>query len=750
MNVLKRMICARVAALAFAMMFAIPASAAVPQGAALRAALVAHAGKGYGAPENTLPGFKAIVEAGFGFECDIQMSSDHQIFAAHNGSAKAYSGQDVLFKTMQWSEIAKIDIGRRLGGPKWAGTPAPRFEDILALMRDGRKSFVEVKESAGVEIVPYIKNAVEGQSVATPENMAFISFSMETCRALRKALPKYEVLLLTLSHRDLERPDDGKGPVITADELIAMLKDADISGVDMVGDMSVVTEEYVKKVKAAGFRFCVWTVDNTNNARILFERGVDVVTTNRTREMFDELNGDASFRGVDDGRVLTNPGMGLTMHYCSNVPGNYGSRIEPGDDMTWFPGCSVCYLRLPWSMVEPEEGVFDWATIDTPAQRWIDRGGQIALRFTCSEDWMYYATPKWVEDAGAKGTRYRFFGPTGPVRTPDGKTLPWDPDFGDPVFMEMLEKFIAALAARYDGRSEVAFVDIGSYGLWGEGHTHMSSKVSEEKRAVDIRRHIDLWCKHFKKTQLVISDDVDGNANQTGKYPILDYARSKGVSWRDDSILVERPPRSWYHADQAERYWRTLPVVLEHEHYEPSVKGGAWSAKLLVESVELMHASYMSIHGPPKKLLDENREAFDRIARRLGYRFVPSAMEWPRGVMVGKTGKPFKVSFSFSNCGVAPCYADAYPCLTVKDGKGRILAVLADCDFNLKGLLPGEAKSHEATFRLGRFDAPTFPVGGFDVFVSVGKSDGTPVYELPIGDGDGHRRYRVGKMFLGK
>ena len=455
-----------------------------------------------------------------------------------------------------------------------------------------------------------------------------------------------------------------------------------------------------------------------------------------------------TFRGADNGKILANPDTGLTMHYYSNVPGVYGAFLDPGDDMAWFPGCSICYLRLPWSVVEPEEGVYDWATIDTPAQRWIAKGGQIALRLTCSEDWMYYATPKWVKDAGAKGTDYRLGG-NGPVRTPDHKTLPWDPDFGDPVFLAKLEKFIAALAARYDGRPEVAFVDIGSYGLWGEGHTFMSSKVSEEKRAVDIPRHIDLWLKYFKHTQLVISDDIDGNANQSGKYPILDYARSKGVAWRDDSILVEAPPRSWYHADQAERYWRTLPVVLEHEHYAGSVKGKAWSPELLVKSVEDMHASYMSIHGAPRQLLDENRAAFEKIARRLGYRFCTAAVTWPDNVKTGKDGETFEVGFSFANGGVAPCYKDAFPCLTVKDGKGRVLAVLADGDFNLKGLLPNAPASHTAKFRLGRFDAPTFPSGTFDVFLSVGKRDGTPVYALPLEEDDGQRRYKIGKVTFG-
>ena len=69
---------------------------------------------------------------------------------------------------------------------------------------------------------------------------------------------------------------------------------------------------------------------------------------------------------------------------------------------------------------------------------------------------------------------------------------------------------------------------------------------------------------------------------------------------------------------------------------------------------------------------------------------------------------------------------------------GRIIAVLADGDFNFKGLLPYVHGEHVAKFRLGRFGAPKFPPSGtFDVYLSVGDADGTPVYELPIGGGDG-------------
>ena len=455
--------------------------------------------------------------------------------------------------------------------------------------------------------------------------------------------------------------------------------------------------------------------------------------------------GRTTVRPTDDGRALVNPGMGWTMHYYSNVPNNYGSTIEPGDAMEWFPGCSACYLRIPGAYLEPEEGVYNWAALDTPAQLWIERGGQIAFRITCSENWLEYATPKWVFDAGAKEIHWDWG--KGPCE--NGKLV--DPDFADPVFLDKLENFLKAFARRYDGRPEVAFMDIGTYGLWGEGHTLMSSKVPQERMNVDVKKHIDLHVKCFPRTQLVISDDVSGPTNRSGDYPLRDYAREKGVGWRDDSVLVANPPNSWYHTDQTERYWRTLPVVLEHEHYLGSLGRGAWSQDLLVKSVEEMHASYMSIHGPAKKILEENRDAIDKINLRLGYRFQLREASWPDVVHVGPGARLFRVAWTWANAGVAPCYADAFPCLTVKDANGRIMAVLVDDKFNLRELKVGEfgkapPAAHCFECVLGRWSAPTFSYGEFDVFVSVGKLDGTPVYELPLPGCDGHRRYKLGKI----
>ena len=441
----------------------------------------------------------------------------------------------------------------------------------------------------------------------------------------------------------------------------------------------------------------------------------------------------------DDGRALINPGMGWVMHYYDNGS-FYGTTIATGDDLRWFPGCSVVYLRLPWAHLEPEEGKFNWNCIDTPAQQWIARGGQIAFRITCSET-MKEATPEWVARAGAKTIRWNW--PTGPA--PDGKFWECVPD--DPVFLEKFGNFLAAFAKRYDGRPEVAFVDIGSVGIWGEGHTSRTIKLSPKETQRIVKLHIDLHRRHFRKTLLVANDDFT-SSNTTQSSPAMDYAFEKGLGWRDDSIMVDR--KFWHHEEQAARFWPTRPVVVEAGHYRTVTQRGFWSGEAMLASIEAHHASYYSIHGDPKLILDENRAAVEAANLRLGYRLQARRIVYPACIKADpEKAEPFKVTFAFANAGVAPCYRSVFPCLTLKTAADGIATVLADGDFDLSRLpvaAPGkaEAAEHTAAFTVGRWQRPVLPPGEYEVFLSVGEADGTPVCELPLPCGDGARRYRIG------
>lgn len=454
---------------------------------------------------------------------------------------------------------------------------------------------------------------------------------------------------------------------------------------------------------------------------------------------------------VDDGRALVNPGMGWTLHFYSNFIENYGSKLAPSDTLDDWPGLSTIYLRVPWAYLEPREGEFNWALLDTPAQRWIPKGKRIALRVTCSESWLRHATPKWVQDAGAKGIEFEF----GKGPKPGGPL--WDPDYLDPVFLKKLENFLVVLARRYDGNPNVAFIDIGSFGMWGEGHTGFSSRLNEEQTFAVVKKHIDLHTKHFTNTLLCVSDDVAGPSKPGRHFPEMDYARSQGVTLRDDSILVQPPPRSWYHADMAQEFWPRLPVILEHEHFGSSKKRQAWSGELLEKSVEDYHASYMSIHWWPRELLAENRDPVARINQRLGYRIQLREISIPSEVTLGE---PFTVEAAWANAGVAPCYEGGFWAFTLKDDKGGVVSVHVDEDFDFRelkvgapGQAPVETRTNRFTVALRHLDpvgqhAPPTQPGVCEVFVSVGQRDGTPVFALPMpGEGD-QRRYKVGSLRL--
>lgn len=439
-------------------------------------------------------------------------------------------------------------------------------------------------------------------------------------------------------------------------------------------------------------------------------------------------------RPADTGAALENPGMGWVFHYYDNVPDNYGSRLAPSDTLDDFPGLTVVYLRIPWSYIEPEESKFNWSVLDTPAQRWIAKGKKIALRISCCESWMRYATPEWVEKAGARGYNFR----PGQGVTEDGPF--WEPDYDDPVFLEKLDHFLAALAARYDGNPEVAFIDVGSFGVWGEGHTWHSTKLPYS--AETIRRHIDLHLKHFRRTLLAANDDL---AMQGRGEEVLDYAKEKGLTLRDDSILVQGGERAYLSAHLAEKFWPDRPVILESEHYGGSRDRGNWGdGSKYLEAMEKYHASYVSIHWWPREFFEEQRALIEKMNQRLGYRLQLIEARWNSAVFKGDR---LKVSWAWRNAGVAPCYIGGYPAITLKDALGGIVGVFVDEGLNVRDLpvgQPGQAetRSHEA-----EFDLPfQLKAGRYDVFVSVGTLTGTPVIALPLPSGDGQRRYKLGEI----
>lgn len=373
----------------------------------------------------------------------------------------------------------------------------------------------------------------------------------------------------------------------------------------------------------------------------------------------------------DTVRVLKNPYKGWYHHMLDNGIKRYAIT----DDLLFatFPGMDHLYLRLAWSYLEPGEGEFDWTYIDRVVEKYVPKGYKISFRITCSEtgpypdavgelsDGVNYATPGWVRKAGAEGTV-----------VDNGKIKLWVPKWDDPVYLEKLDQFHKAFAARYDGQPWVSYVDIGSIGDWGEGHTSFSTKDTPTKQ--EVKANMDIYLKNYRKSQLVANDDmIFEGRDEKDIQELYQYAVRNEITFRDDSPLVD-----WYfhnyfgsstitNPDFYDPLYLKKPIIMEMEHYHLVKHNGNWLGKngeailpefnisgadVLRSALKIMHATYIGYHGNPESWLADNPDLTKELANRCGYWYFPVKAIVPAKMKKGENS----VSIEWLNKGVAPAY----------------------------------------------------------------------------------------------
>ena len=233
--------------------------------------LIAHRGESIDAPENTLPAYRTAVERGFGFECDIYLSKDKRLFTFHDWTlTRTTAGACSNACTeASWDEtVSKVNVG---GWGKWKGskfdpTRPALFSEVLALARDGRYIYVEVKGNEP-SWVPYIKAEVGKAKNVNPGNVLFISFGDKVCAELKRQMPEYRVYFLTGWDKGKWDAKAKKwvqlGP-LSAEEVIERVRACGADGVDIAFNSSLHDAAFVQKIHDAGLGFHVWTVDDLN------------------------------------------------------------------------------------------------------------------------------------------------------------------------------------------------------------------------------------------------------------------------------------------------------------------------------------------------------------------------------------------------------------------------------------------------------------------------------------------------------
>jgi len=406
-------------------------------------------------------------------------------------------------------------------------------------------------------------------------------------------------------------------------------------------------------------------------------------------------------------RVLKNPHKGWYHHLLDNGIENY--KIKNDSVFNSFPGMDHLYLRLAWSYLEPEEGKYDWHYIDEVVAKYVPKGYHISFRITSKETGSYpgsvgqesngvqYATPYWVQKDGAKGTVAECWGKRS-----------WVPKWDDPVYLEKLDHFCRVFAARYDGQPWISYVDIGSIGEWGEGHTAFSTKVPPT--IGEVKANMDVFLKNFKKSQLVCTDDLLYYGKQDADVKTLfEYARVNGITLRDDSPLVDSYLKSnldtWTvsHPQFYDPLYLEKPIIFESEHYGTVKKNGNWLGKngddkiykygysgadIMRKAIETMHATYIGYHGYAEDWLSENPDLTKELANRCGYWYFPVRANFPSTFKYGENS----LSFEWLNKGVAPAYTAYELVLRFESEKSENSFDLIPLNSGNKNWLPGISK----------------------------------------------------------
>ncbi len=419
-----------------------------------------------------------------------------------------------------------------------------------------------------------------------------------------------------------------------------------------------------------------------------------------------------TFREVDT--LFVNPGEGWMSQ-------NRSPKGEPR-----FP-CSVAYIRFHWADVEPAEGAYDWKVIDDAIVAWKSRGAAVSMRvMTCSAHSAgYYSSPKWLFDAGCKGFEYEVGGGD---PTSGGKRIKRiEPDYADPLYLAKHAAFIKALGQRYDGHPGVEFLDIGSYGNWGEWHT-------KHPAPLDVRKRIaDMYLAAFKKTPLVfMSDDAE----------VLAYALEHGTGFRRDGVGSPWHEQNWIGSKKYAAVlgmadtWKKAPVVFEWFGDYAYLQSRGWSFDAAVNFMLTNHVTLINDNigrFPPEAL-----PQLEKLARLAGYRFVLRELSHPAAV---KRGSPFGVNMKWANVGVGKLYRPFKLRLTLIDAAG-LPAATAEAKSDPLDWLPGERDIAET------IQVPaTLKTGDYTLAIAlVDPSGQRPPLRLAMDAPEQAGRYTVSKV----
>jgi hypothetical protein len=439
--------------------------------------------------------------------------------------------------------------------------------------------------------------------------------------------------------------------------------------------------------------------------------------------LFQKNNRQVIFMPKKDVKVTQNPYMGFA---------------PPADDSNYTQTHSLVYANFTWRDLEPQNGQYNFAEIEKKInlEEWKKKNIKLVFRVVLDTpgaekhmdipDWLYKEINHdgtWYDHAWGKG---------------------FSPNYSNRTLIAEHEKLIQALAARYNNDPEIAFIEMGTIGHWGEFHTLQQDGIYIPFPKLPIvETYVNQYIKYFNNKILLMRrphqialdnnmglfNDMFGKKSDTDEFSM--WIKSGYKLWLTGEKMPAMPD-----------YWKKAPTGGEFaptDHWEDY-----FSAANFPETMRQLNETHVSWLGPsaPSNYPQSGamQKRINQLLEKMGYHFQLIKETHSKKA---KPGESTKLVMDWENTGVAPFYFQWPLEISLEDKTGNIVykeKVKTDIRKWLPGkheenttiTLPSNLKAGDYHFCVAIID-PTTNKPGIKLEMQGERKDG---------------RYQLGKLII--
>lgn len=389
---------------------------------------------------------------------------------------------------------------------------------------------------------------------------------------------------------------------------------------------------------------------------------------------------------------------------------------------------SLLYMDITWAELEPEEGVYNWASIDEENQisRWRKEGKHLVFRFVCDipSDEEHMDIPEWLyEKSGKAGKWY------------DGEYgKGFAPDYNSPTIISCHKKAVRAIGEHFGQDGLISYVELGSLGHWGEWHVNYSEGIQRIPREAVRDKYILPWTEAFPDAMILM------------RRPFA-AAEKYGFGLYNDMTGQPEATQSWLgwinNGGEYDQTGEKNVIVPMKDFWKTAPSGGEFTSSLSMEemldtnlsgTVEMIREAHTTFLGP--KIPDENYvDGYKEVLKNMGYRL------WISMAELKNTAKGSRLKLTWENSGVAPMYKEWPVYVYIEDESGKLVEK-SRISIKISSLLPGEKATTLTALETERLNS--LLEKGYRL--SVGIED--PMTELPCVRFAMETLYQEGKNYL--